>query len=39
MEVHVENEDISQASAIPLGVETEFICKTHLKLTQQHEIL
>ena len=37
MEVHAENEHVSQASAIPLGVEIELTCKTHLKLTQQQE--
>lgn len=37
MEVHAENEHISQASAILLGVEIELTCKPHLKLTHQQE--
>lgn len=37
MEVHAAYERVSQASAIPLGVEIELTCKTHLKVTQQQE--
>jgi len=35
MEVHAENERISEASAIPLGIAIEPTCKAYLKFTQQ----